>query len=65
MCFGNGGKHQRYVEWEIAPNCLKRAWIQYRTGDNDWAGTTRYLNVVRSKRRTPDPKAKPRTSRST
>lgn len=47
MQFGNDGKGQRYVEWEIAPNTLKRAWLQYRSGANDWAGTGRYLNVVR------------------
>lgn len=47
MQFGNDGKGQRYVEWEIAPDCLKRAWIQYRISENDWAGTGCYLNVVR------------------
>lgn len=47
MHFGNDGKGQRYVEWEIAPAILKRAWIQHRVGDNDWAQTGRYLNVVR------------------
>jgi hypothetical protein len=41
------GKQQRYVEWEIAPGILKRAWVQYKTGDKDWARTGRYLNVVR------------------
>lgn len=47
MHFDFDGKGQRYVEWEIAPGCLKRAWVQYRTGDKDWTGTGRYLNVVR------------------
>jgi hypothetical protein len=47
MHFGNDGKGQRYVEWEIHPSIYKRAWIQHRTGQKDWAGTGRYLNVVR------------------
>lgn len=47
MHFGNDGKGQRYLEWEIAPGALKRAWVQYRSGANDWAGTERYLNAVR------------------
>ena len=47
MHFGNDGKGQRYVEWEIYQGIFKRAWIQHRIGDNDWAGTGRYLNVVR------------------
>lgn len=25
----------------------KRAWVQHRTGDKDWAGNERYINVVR------------------
>lgn len=41
-------KNQVYIEWETAPGGYKRAWIQHRTGaDKDWAGTGRYLNVVR------------------
>ena len=35
------------IEWEQIENIRKRAWIQHRTGENDWAGTRRYLNVVR------------------
>ena len=27
--------------------CESRAWVQHRTGEDDWAGTQRYLNVVR------------------
>jgi len=41
---------QAYVEWAIAPNGFKRAWIQRRADpDKDWARTPqgRYLNVVR------------------
>lgn len=47
--FGKDGKGQRYVEWEIAlgTGILKRAWVQYRQGEKDWAETGRYLNVVR------------------
>lgn len=47
MHLGNDGKGQRYVEWEIAQGVFKRAWIQHRSGVADWAGTGRYLNVVR------------------
>jgi len=41
---------QRYIEWAQngnIPDGYKRAWIQRKTGDKDWAGTGRYLNVVR------------------
>lgn len=38
---------QPYIEWEQAKGIYKRAWVQHRTGDKDWAGSTRYLNVVR------------------
>jgi len=41
------GKNQPYIEWEIGPGGYKRAWIQRRVGDKDWACTGRYLNVVR------------------
>ena len=37
-----------YIEWQQAENGFKKAWIQIREGDKDWAGTRRYLNVVRS-----------------
>ena len=26
----------------------KRAWVQTKDGDGDWAGTKRYLNIVRT-----------------
>ncbi len=44
---GNG---QPYIQWEQAatPGGYKRAWVQRKTGDKDWAGTGRYLNVVRA-----------------
>lgn len=43
-------KGQRYIEWpqiEDNPAGFKRAWIQHKDRDSDWAGTGRYLNVVR------------------
>lgn len=43
-------KGQPYIEWKQAehPAGYKRAWIQRRSEpDKDWAGTERYLNVVR------------------
>ena len=42
-------KEQPFIEWQQANGVYKRAWIQTRTGDKDWAGTGRYLNVVRCK----------------
>jgi len=49
MKLGTEGKGQTMIEWEIAPGAWKRAWIQNRHGtDKDWAGTGRYLNVVRT-----------------
>lgn len=56
MHFGNDGKGQRYVEWDIGSGALKRAWIQRRIGPNDWAGTGRYLNVVRVEQPNAGPK---------
>lgn len=51
------GLGQSYIEWAQIPNpdpdCYKRAWIQTREGDKDWAGTGRYLNVVRIDRNRP------------
>lgn len=48
---GNG---HPYIEWEqygiegmAGVQHPKRAWVQHRTGERDWAGTGRYLNVVR------------------
>ena len=41
---GNGSP---YIEWEQAAGSFKRAWIQTRSGEKDWAGTGRYLQVVR------------------
>jgi len=38
---------QPYIEWQQVEGAYKRAWIQKREGDKDWAGTGRYLNVVR------------------
>lgn len=43
------GNQQPYIQWQHgqAPG-YKRAWIQRRTGEKDWAKTGRYLNVVRT-----------------
>ncbi|WP_147426015.1 hypothetical protein [Teichococcus wenyumeiae] len=42
------GKNQPYIEWEQASGAFKRAWVQKKGDlDKDWAGTGRYLNVVR------------------
>ena len=43
------GKGQPYIEWKIGQGGYKRAWIQYREAEKDWAQTPgrRYLNVVR------------------
>lgn len=48
------GKGQPYIQWEqpgIGSQqnqvAYKRAWIQKRHDETDWAGTVRYLNVVR------------------
>ena len=38
---------QPYIEWDQGQGCYKRAWIQKKEGEKDWAGTGRYLNVVR------------------
>jgi len=45
--WGVDGRGSTYVEWDIASGCHKRAWLQHRTGDRDWAGTGRYVNVTR------------------
>jgi hypothetical protein len=43
------GKGQPYIDWKIGPGGYKRAWIQRRAADKDWAQAPdrRYLNVVR------------------
>ena len=44
-------KDQPFIEWEQAPGGFKRAWIQHKAeSEKDWAGTGRYLNVVRIER---------------
>lgn len=42
-------KGQLCITWAQAPGAggEKRAWVQRRTGTDDWAGTERYINVVR------------------
>ena len=39
-------KGQRYIQWMQGPG-PKRAWIVRHTEQKDWAGTGRYLCVVR------------------
>lgn len=48
-------KDQPYIEWPQAEGHAgyKRAWIQRKTDESDWAGTGRYLNVVRIDRSKP------------
>jgi hypothetical protein len=42
------GLGQSFIEWEQANGCYKRAWVQRKQDpQKDWAGATRYLNVVR------------------
>lgn len=40
------GQGQPYIQWQQFGEGYKRAWIQRRTGEKDWANTGRYLNVV-------------------
>ena len=42
------GKGQMMIEWEQTPAGAKRAWIQHRTGTEDWANTGRYILVART-----------------
>jgi transcriptional regulator with XRE-family HTH domain len=39
-----------YIAWKVSMGRgeHKRAWVEHRTGAKDWAGTRRYLNVVRT-----------------
>ncbi len=43
------GKDQPYIDWAVGTNGFKRAWIQRRGPDKNWAECpeSRYLNVVR------------------
>ena len=41
------GKQQLYVEWPQTENGAKRAWVRHAEPGTDWAGTGRYVNVVR------------------
>lgn len=48
MHIDRDGNDQLYIAWQQGPG-YKRAWIQDKAGtDKDWAGTGRYLNVVRT-----------------
>ncbi|WP_265674479.1 hypothetical protein [Vibrio qingdaonensis] len=33
------GKGQLYIEWQQAAGGYKRAWVQHREPDRDWANT--------------------------
>ncbi len=37
---------QAFIQWQQHREGWKRAWIQTRSGEKDWAETGRYLNVV-------------------
>lgn len=54
----NGSK---YIQWASGPsgNAMKRAWVQHREGETDWAGTGRYLNVVRCDNKSGNPAGNP------
>ncbi|WP_424947993.1 hypothetical protein [Candidatus Spongiihabitans sp.] len=43
------GKGQKYIDWFVGEGGGKRAWIQHREPDKDWANALngRYLNVAR------------------
>ena len=41
-------KNQPYIEWHQVGGEYKRAWVQHREADKDWANTGTYLNVVRT-----------------
>jgi hypothetical protein len=49
MLISRDTRNQPFIEWEqsTCDGGAKRAWMQQRTGENDWAGTGRYINVVR------------------
>lgn len=40
-------KGQLMIEWPQGDNGWKRAWIRKPEAEKDWAGTGRYINVVR------------------
>ncbi|MGA2989039.1 MAG: hypothetical protein ABSD88_01095 [Candidatus Korobacteraceae bacterium] len=40
--------NQPFIQWQQFGQGWKRAWIQRRTGDKDWAETVRYINVVQA-----------------
>ena len=45
------GNNQPFIAWMQAPGGFKRAWIRHAdptVQNSDWAGTGRYVNVVRT-----------------
>ncbi len=49
MLRGTDTNGSLYIAWE-QPGGFKRAWVQHRTGEKDWAQTGRYLNVARTEK---------------
>ena len=47
ITWGIDGNGSLYAEWIVGADGRKRAWVQIRTGDRDWAGCGRYVNVAR------------------
>ncbi len=47
MIRGLDGNDSEYIAWEQSGGS-KRAWVQHREGEKDWAKTGRYLNVART-----------------
>jgi hypothetical protein len=47
MIRGVDGKGSPFIAWDQTGS-FKRAWIQKRTGETDWAHTGRYLNIART-----------------
>ena len=47
MPIQNDSLGQPYIEWHVSNSNHFRAWIQRKSGADDWAGTRRYLNVAR------------------
>ena len=50
MVIRRDSANQPYIQWAQVSGGYKRAWLQHREGDKDWAGTGRYINVARCER---------------
>ena len=53
------GLDQPFVQWVVCNDYRVRAWIQIKTGADDWANSGRYLNVVRCHDVTGNPNGNP------